>query len=374
MNLCRTCIMPDTRPDVPFVDGECQACRNYKARPSIDWEERRQHLLHLLDRHQGDCIVPSSGGKDSTAQVVMLKELGAHVTAVTATTCHPTPIGKANLLNLARHADRMIEVTPNLTVRAKLNRLGQELVGDISWPEHVAIFTIPFQIAELIGTPLIFYGENPQNQYGGPQGSEEARQMTERWRAEFGGFLGLRPSDLIGQLGITARDLEDYRMPPAEALWSRLPEGMELEAHFLGQYLPWDSYANADMAIRAGMQYAKPLPSNFWEWENLDNAQTGLHDLFAYLKYGYTRGQAQISVAIRAGHVTRDDALVWLNAHPQAFPGVYAGVGISQILEAMEVDSLWLADQIGQWTNWDLFDRYRRDAAFGLPLLKHPPV
>jgi hypothetical protein len=30
-------------------------------------------------------------------------------------------------------------------VRAKLNRLGLELVGDISWPEHVSIFTTPFE-------------------------------------------------------------------------------------------------------------------------------------------------------------------------------------------------------------------------------------
>jgi hypothetical protein len=142
-------------------------------------------------------LVPSSGGKDSTYQVLTLLELGADVTVVTARTCHLTAIGRANIDNLARYA-RTIEVVPNMTVRAKLNRLGLELVGDISWPEHAAIFSTPFRVAVETGHTLLMYGENPQDQYGGPLGTEEARTMTRRWVTEFGGFLGLRPSDFVG--------------------------------------------------------------------------------------------------------------------------------------------------------------------------------
>src|SRR5258706_8641149 len=94
---CKTCLIPDTRPDSAFVDGECSACIIYKKRPQIDWEARKQELVDLLDRHDGRCIVPSSGGKDSSAQVHMLQDLGADVTVVTATTCHLTPIGRKNI-------------------------------------------------------------------------------------------------------------------------------------------------------------------------------------------------------------------------------------------------------------------------------------
>src|SRR6185295_336946 len=177
---CKTCVMPNTRPDTPFIDGECAACRAYARRPQIDWDARKASLVALLDRHDGRCIVPSSGGKDSTYQVMTLLGLGADVTIVTARTCHLTSVGRANIDNLARHA-RTIEVVPNMAVRAKLNRLGLEMVGDISWPEHCAIFTTPFKVAALLGIPLIFYGENPQDQYGGPMGSEEAMQLTMRW-------------------------------------------------------------------------------------------------------------------------------------------------------------------------------------------------
>lgn len=325
---CKTCVMPNTRPDTAWVDGECSACISYRRRPTIDWEQRKRELVSLLDRHDGRCIVPSSGGKDSTAQVLTLLELGADVTAVTARTCHLTPIGRANIDNLARYA-RTIEVVPNMTVRAKLNRLALEMVGDISWPEHAAIFTRPFWASVHLQIPLIFYGENPQDQYGGPLGSEAALEMTTRWVSEFGGFLGLRAADFIGIEGITERDMRDYQMPD---LWGDV---VRPEAHFLGQYIPWDSKHNAEVAERAGMRttYSPPSPANWWAAENLDNAQTGLHDYFMWLKFGFGRGCQQISVDVRAGRVSRLDALGWLEHHEGKFPNAYAGVFLTDVLD-----------------------------------------
>lgn len=348
---CTRCVMPNTRPDTPFVDGVCQACLNYEKRPQIDWAARKEELLQLLDRHHGECIVPSSGGKDSTYQVMKLLELGANVTVVTARTCHLTPIGRANIDNLARHA-RTIEVTPNMTVRAKLNRLGLEMVGDISWPEHVAIFTTPWKVAARLGTPLIFYGENPQDQYGGPIGSEAAKEMTTRWRSEFGGFLGLRPTDLIGTESLTARDMEDYRLDiPA-------PDHAKcLEAHFLGAYLPWDSHENAQVAALAGMQCKLPSRANLWPHENLDNAQTGLHDHMMYRKYGYGRGCAQISVDVRSGLANRAEALAFVQDWDGVFPETYAGIPIEEILDRIGVTRKQLNQIMDRFTNWELFRR-----------------
>ena len=344
---CSRCVMPNTRPDTPFVDGVCQACINYANRPSIDWEARGRALKELLDRHDGRCIVPSSGGKDSTYQVMKLLELGADVTVVTARTCHLTHVGRMNIDNLARHA-RTIEVVPNMTVRAKLNRIGLEMVGDISWPEHVAIFTTPFNVAADLGIPLIFYGENPQDQYGGPMGSEQAQQMTERWRSEFGGFLGLRPSDMEGQAGFTANDMRDYELN------SRGPGEGRQEAHFLGAYIPWDSHHNAKVAIEHGMVTKLPTPANLWDFENLDNAQTGLHDHLMFKKYGYGRGCAQASVDVRAGRMDRTDALNWVNSHDHVYPETYMGISIDDIIDRIGISRGRLAALIDRFTNWEI--------------------
>ena len=53
-------------------------------------------------------------------------------------------------------------------MRRRINRLALTQVGDISWPEHVGIFTIPVRVAVQMGVPLIVWGENSQNEYGGP--------------------------------------------------------------------------------------------------------------------------------------------------------------------------------------------------------------
>lgn len=357
---CLRCVMPNTRPDTPFVDGVCQACINYANRPQIDWAARQRALEELLDRFHGECIVPSSGGKDSTYQVMKLLQLGAHVTVVTARTCHLTPIGRANIDNLARHA-RTIEVVPNMAVRAKLNRLGLEMVGDISWPEHVAIFTTPFRMAADLRIPLIIYGENPQDQYGGPLGSEQSKQMGGRWRSEFGGFLGLRPSDLVGVEGLTERDMADYMLPVHE---------LNLEAHFLGAYIPWDSHDNAEKAMQAGLEPFRdrdgiaraPATANLWPAENLDNAQTGLHDHFMYRKYGYGRGCAQASVDVRSGLATREVALQWVEVNDGAFPYQYAGVVFEDVLDRIEITKHQLYDLMDRYTNWDIFDRIHNHA------------
>lgn len=345
MNLvrCKTCVMPNTRPDTHWVDGECSACISYRNRPTIDWDARLTMLHDLLDRHNGRCIVPVSGGKDSTYQVVKLKELGAYVTAVCATTCMLTEMGRRNLDNIGRLANELIEYTPNQQQRAKLNRLGLEMVGDISHPEHMAIFTVPFRAAAQTGIPLLFYGENPQDQYGGPPGSDQAMQMTRRWVSEFGGFNGLRHTDLEPLAG----DMSYYAPPDPKALG-------KIEAHFLGQYIPWDSNENAAVAKAHGFLCVAPCEANWWPEENQDNAQTGLHDHLMWAKFGFGRGCQQISVDVRRGEVTRDYALGWVHRYDGEFPTRYMNIPFTDVLEHIGMSFNQFQMCVKNFTNTDI--------------------
>lgn len=352
---CRLCVMPPTRPDTPFVDGICAACISYANRPKVNWVARLEQFDALMRRmaENGsgyDCIVPSSGGKDSAYQVLKIIEMGWRPLVVTASTCHLTHYGRLNIDNLARHATT-IEVTPNRTVRARLNRLGLEMVGDISWPEHVSIFTTPFRVAADMGIPLIFYGENPQNQYGGPLGSDEALTMTRRWRSEFGGFLGLRPADMATMT--SEASMRDYEMPDEEDI-GKLQQ--PIEAHFLGQYFPWDSHENAKVAFDAGMHQSCPSTANWWRHENLDNAQTGLHDHLMYRKFGYGRGCAQLAVDVRAGRQTREFAMSWIREFDGLFPFTYAGVNAKTMLQRIDLSIGKLEPLLAKFTNKALFD------------------
>jgi DNA invertase Pin-like site-specific DNA recombinase len=54
----------------------------YENRRDVDWDARYRELLTILERYRHrdgsnwDCIVPVSGGKDSTYQVVRMLQLG----------------------------------------------------------------------------------------------------------------------------------------------------------------------------------------------------------------------------------------------------------------------------------------------------------
>lgn len=353
---CKTCLMPTTRPSTAFVDGECSACINFRNRANIDWAERGLKFRHMLGNIYPNSsgyhvVVPSSGGKDSTYQVLKMLELGVKPLVVTATTCQLTEIGRANISNLARFATT-IEVTPNTAIRKKLNRAGLQLVGDISLPEHMAIFSIPFKIASDMGISTIIYGESPLREYGSPLGHEEQMTMTRRWVMEHGGLLGMRPDDFVGANGITAAHMADYTLPSEDKLNG-------INAYFLGQYFPWDSKGNADIATRNGMRCQRPCEASWWEGENQDNAQTGIHDHMMYRKFGYGRLCAQISVDIRNGRISREEAYAIVKDRDGLFPYGYMGVSVKDVCLHIGITFESLIDTMNRFTNWSLFDGQR---------------
>jgi N-acetyl sugar amidotransferase len=346
--------MPTTRPDTEFVDGVCSACLSFDKRATIDWEARKRDFADILFRmpvnHSGyDCILASSGGKDSHWQARQLIDLGAKPLVVTAHTCLLTDIGRRNIDNLRRHADTIV-VEYDADVRRRLNILGQELVGDISWPEHVAIFSAPFRIAAQLGIKTIFYGENPQEAYGGPLGSETAEELTKRWITEFGGHLGLRSSDMVGKRDLTEADMSHYMLPSDERLAG-------IQAYFMGAFFPWDSHRNWEVAFEMGMvaPASGPCEANWWQAENLDNAMTGLHDFGGWVKYGYGRACAQASVDVRYGILTREDALYVVQRRDGIFPSTYMGVSVGDVLDHLGASYDWLIQSFRRFTNKALF-------------------
>lgn len=355
---CRRCVMPETKPDL-YIDNEgiCNACRSYEQRKSVDWESRKGELTTILERYRSkdrsnyDCIVPVSGGKDSHYQVIRMLELGMNPLCVTASTDHLTELGRRNIENLKHQGVDYIEVTPNPKVRHHINRLALQQVGDISWPEHVAIFTIPVRIAVQLNVPLIVWGENSQHEYGGPASAAQNSVLTRRWLEEFGGLLGLRVSDLVGQEGIEDRHLIQYTYPSDEDL-----QRVGVTGLFLGYYLPWDGYGNALISQAHGFQtYHKPVEGSLVNYENLDNAQTGIHDYFKFLKYGFGRATDLACLHIRRSRLDRQDAIKLVKIHDGKFPWEYLGVRIEEILATVGLSLDEFTRICDRFTNKKLF-------------------
>jgi N-acetyl sugar amidotransferase len=350
--------MPETKPDLLIDDdGVCDACRSYERRVEVDWRQRKDELLRIVDRYRAkdggsyDCIIPVSGGKDSHFQAIRMLELGVNPLCVTATTDKLSPIGRRNIENLKSLGVDYIEVSTNPGVRRRLNRLALRQVGDISWAEHVTIFTIPVRLAVALRIPLIVWGENSQNEYGGPAGAAANNVLTRRWLEEFGGLLGLRVSDLIGQEGIEPKHLIQYTYPSDEEL-----ERVRVTGLFLGHYLPWDGYQNALLAQGYGFEtYPKRVEGSLVNYENLDNCQTGIHDYFKFLKYGFGRTTDLACLHIRRGRLSRHDGIELVRRHDGRFPSEYLGCTLEEILTDIEMTMEEFIAICDRFTNRKLF-------------------
>lgn len=359
LKYCTRCVMPHTKPDLHLDEaGVCNACLAYENRKHVDWDGRHQELLTVLERYRRggshwDCIVPVSGGKDSTYQVVRMLQLGLNPLCVTSTTCDLSDIGRQNIENLKRLGVDHVEFSPNPLVRAKLNRIGLTEVGDISWPEHVGIFTIPVRAAVQFNVPLIVWGENSQNEYGGPAAAAQDNVLTRRWLEEFGGLLGLRVSDLESNYDIEARHLLPYQYPSDEEL-----QRIGVTGLFLGHYLPWDGLSNALIAQANGfVTYDRAVEGSMVNYENLDNYQTGIHDYFKFLKFGFSRATDIACLHVRRDRISRTDALGIVRNLDGKFPWSYLGKPLTEILEPLDMNVEEFVKICDRFTNRKIFKR-----------------
>jgi hypothetical protein len=102
---CTRCILPETFPGISFdVDGVCNYCRDYR-KVEVRGEAA---LVDLLSKYMGksrkyDCIVPISGGRDSSYTLhQMVKKYGVRTLALTVDSGAIMPEGYRNI-------DRIVE-------------------------------------------------------------------------------------------------------------------------------------------------------------------------------------------------------------------------------------------------------------------------
>ena len=355
---CSNCLLPSTKPDLRFDDdGTCSACVAYQNRAKVDWLERESEFRALVSKYKAksnskwDCIIPVSGGKDSTVQVLKILELGLNPLCVTSTTCDVSPIGRRNIENIKNLGVDYVEFTANPQVRKKLNRIGLELVGDIAWPEHVGIFTIPVRAAVDFRIPLIIWGENSQNEYGGPASAQGSPFLNRRWLEEFGGMLGLRVSDLHENHGIIEKDLILYTYPTDDDLTEVGVTGL-----FLGHYFPWDGLNNYLLAQANGFEsFGSVIEGSMVDYENIDNFQHGIHDYFKFLKFGFGRATDIASIHIRRGRISRDQAVKIIKRNDGKYPWSYLGKPLEEILSRIQLTKEEFDSICDRFTNRELF-------------------
>jgi N-acetyl sugar amidotransferase len=344
MKYCARCITPDTRPNIELDQkGICNACVAHASRLRIDWDERERAfqdvVRHAKSRSKGyDCVIPVSGGKDSTWQVVTCLKYGLNPLTVTWKPPARTDLGSKNLDNLIGLGVDHIDFQINPKVERKFVLRSFEQYGSTAIPMHMALFNIPLTLAMKFDIPLVVWGENSAFEYGGKEEERLGFRLDAHWLRKYGVTHGTKASDWIAD-DLTQKELTPYFGPSREDL-----DRKGILAVFLGYYFAWDPETSLSVARANGFASREEGPrTGYYNYADIDDQFISIHHYLKWFKFGFTRSYDNLSLEIRNGRIAREQAIEILITRGDETPyedieGLckYLGIGQEQFLEICE--------------------------------------
>jgi len=360
MKWCNKCVLPDTRPNI-FIDknGVCNACRNHSTKAGIDWTGRKKQLEFVAQdakrRATGyDCLIPVSGGKDSTWQTIQCLELGLKPLAVTWRPPGRTDIGMRNLDNLRRLGVDHIDYSVDRNVEARFTLEAFKRFGSTALPMHLALFNIPLSIAVRFKIPLVVWGENSAFEYGNKGDGDTGFELSSAWLKTYGVSHGTSAADWVDDQ-LTVKDLTPYYGPSDIEL-----KEAGVRAIFLGYYMRWDPEITRSVAARNGFEANKEGPrTGYFNYADIDDDFISLHHWMKWYKFGFTRTFDNLSIEIRNGRISRKAALDIIRERGAEIPVndiikfcSFVGIDFEEfmgIAEKFRNNEIW---KVGKGENW----------------------
>tara|TARA_B100000674_G_scaffold455641_1_gene429570 strand:+ start:2667 stop:3917 length:1251 start_codon:yes stop_codon:yes gene_type:complete len=310
---CSRCLLPETHETLVLDhEGVCNVCRAQEVKAEINWQERLEQLDTLVAEYQGryryDCLVPFSGGKDSTwtLHYLMKRYPGLKPLVVRFNHGFLRP-------NLRENCDRVFrklgvdvhDFTPNWRVVKRLMLQAFMEKGDFCWHCHTGIFAYPMQVALKEEVPLIFWGE-PSAEYTAYYSYDQAEEVDEE---RFNRYvnLGISAEDMLVRLDgfVDERDVEPFKYPKLKEL-----RALGYRSVCLGSYIPWDVKMQvAEIHKELGWKgdLVENVPENF-NYEKIECWMQGVRDFIKYIKRGYTRPTHLAAIDLRNKRISKEEA------------------------------------------------------------------
>ena len=357
VEFCQRCVMSNQRPastaefrhtinskktTLAFDEhGICDACRVAEQKNQlIDWEQREEELLKLLDKYRSndgsyDCLVPGSGGKDSAYQAHVLKyKYGMNPLTVTWPPILYTDYGYKNWKNwLDVGGFDNITFTRNGRVMKLLTRLSIE---NLFHPFQTFILgqkNLGPKLASQLGIPLVFYGEN-EAEYGNPI-ADTATSLRDRSYHTFSKLEdmylgGVSIAELIEKYDVKLGDLMSFLPAQADEIGKT-----NVQVHYLGYYLKWTPQEVYYYAVENTGFKARPFRTQgtYSKYNSIDDKIDDLHYYTTYVKFGIGRATYDASQEIRNGHITREEGVALVNRFDGEFPDRY----FDEVMEYIEM-------------------------------------
>ena len=370
VKFCSRCVMSNQRPTstVEFKhtqnskkntmnfddEGVCDACRANDDKNNINWDDREDELLRLLDKHRRsdggyDCLVPGSGGKDSAYQAHILKtKYGMNPLTVTWPPILYTDYGYENFKNwidIGGHDN--ISFRRNGLVMKLLTRLAIE---NLFHPFQTFILgqkNLGPKLAAKFGIPLVFYGEN-EAEYGNPI-ADNASSLRDKSYFTFNNidelYLGgCSVKELREKHNVSLAELMSFLPAPAEEL-----EKAKIQVHYLGYYLKWTPQEAYYYAVENTGFKARPFRTQgtYSKYNSIDDKIDDLHYYTTYIKFGLGRATYDASQEIRNKHITQEEGVALVKRFDGEFPDNY----FDEVMDYIGLD--------GEYFRNELTDKFR---------------
>lgn len=314
MKQCSRCVVPETMDTITFDEaGVCSVCRQIDYRDEkINWEERRKQLDELIAEYKEkglyDCIVPFSGGKDSTFQLwYVVNELKLKPLVVRFNHWGYRPLVEENNTRTFKILGvDTFEFKPSWHVVREIMLESLKRRGDFCWHCHTGIYAGVMQIALRFEVPLIIWGESLA-EYHSWYTYEEVEEVDEK---RFNRVMnqGITADDMLEflQCRVNKRDLWMFTYPPRKELMR-----IKCRSICLGNYIKWDIKKQVEI-IQRGLswqgQSVEGVPPEY-NYEKIECQFQGIRDYAKFVKRGYARTNHLASIDIRNNRLTREKAL-----------------------------------------------------------------
>ncbi|MDD5593358.1 MAG: N-acetyl sugar amidotransferase [Candidatus Margulisbacteria bacterium] len=308
---CSKCVIPETHETIIFDKaGVCNICRQHELKKEkIDWPAKEKELVELIEQYRGkydyDCIIPFSGGKDSTFTLYHLVKKYKVKPLVVSYDHHfyrPKTIQNVDRTIRALGVD-FLKFQTDWQVVKKTMRESFIRKGDFCWHCHTGIFAYPMQIAVKYNVPLVFWGE-PSAEYTSYYGYGENEEVDEK-RFNMWINLGITADDMSGMINVPLAELDGFRYPSYKQL-----SAIKCRSVCLGSYIPWDVKKQSELIMsELGWEgdVVEGVPPGY-SYEKVECMLTGMRDYIKFIKRGYARVSHLSSIDIRNNRLTRAEA------------------------------------------------------------------
>ncbi len=317
---CTRCLLPETYETIEFdAEGVCNLCRGAEFKKTdIDWDERKRLLDRLIEKHRGkgdyDCIVPYSGGKDSTFQLYyLMKEYGLKPLVVRFNHGFMrSTLEDNNQRTLKKLGVDVLEFTPNWQIVKRVMLESFKRKTDFCWHCHSGIYTYPLRIAVKFNIPLLFWGEPLADLSAYYDYLNDEIEYEDEKKFNMVRNLGISADDMWGMVNtpespVDKRDLIPYTYPDLKDL-----KKIDYTSVCLGSFIPWDYTKNTEIIKRElgwKIDELEGVPMDINDHgEKIECFMQGSRDYIKFIKRGYSRVAQINAFHVRNGRMTTGEA------------------------------------------------------------------